>query len=54
MLHGAGTHAGISVDMKKLIEDVCSWIVFLYNEFDHSMLSKCYIIYSHFVAVDYG
>jgi hypothetical protein len=54
MSHTAGIHAVISTDMMKSTKDVCSKTVLLYEEFNHSILAKQYIIYSHFVTVDYG
>jgi hypothetical protein len=39
-LHTAGTHAGNRVDVLKLIEDVCSRIVLLYEEYKDSLLAK--------------
>jgi hypothetical protein len=35
------------------VKDVCSRNTLLHKEFNHSMLTKQYIIYSHFVTVDY-
>jgi hypothetical protein len=45
--HIVGTHAEISIDIKKSIKDVCSRTVLLYEELNHS-------IYRHFVTVDYA
>jgi hypothetical protein len=52
--HIVGTHAGISIGMRKSSEDVCSKIVLRYEESNHSVLAKGYIAYSHFVALDCG
>jgi hypothetical protein len=46
MSHSAGTHKGISIDMMKLIRDVCSRTVLLYEEFNYSTHTKQYITYS--------
>jgi hypothetical protein len=51
--HTAGTHAELFIDMTKSINDIYSRTL-LYEEFNHSMLAKLYIIYSHFVAVACG
>jgi hypothetical protein len=40
MLHAADTHARTSIDKTKLIKNVCSRTVPLYEEFNHSMLMK--------------
>lgn len=36
--HTVGTHTGISIDMTKLIKDICSTTVLLYKESNHSIL----------------
>jgi hypothetical protein len=46
-------YKGISTDMTKLVKDVCSRTVLLYDRFNHSTLLKQYSIYSHFVTVHY-
>jgi hypothetical protein len=53
-LHTASTHAEISIDVTVSIWDKCSRTVLLCREFNHRMLVKWCIIYSHFVAEDYG
>jgi hypothetical protein len=52
-LNTDGNHAGISIEMTKLIKDVCSRISLLYDEFNCNKLAKQYIIYSHSVTVDW-
>jgi hypothetical protein len=51
--HTAATHAGILIDMIKLVKNVCSRNVLFYKEFNHSMQVKWYSIYSPFVTGDY-
>jgi hypothetical protein len=41
--HTVGTHAGISIGMTMSIKDVCSRIVLLYEELNHSILAKGYV-----------
>jgi hypothetical protein len=40
MSHAADTHAGTTIDKTKSIKNVCSITIFLYDEFNHSMLMK--------------
>jgi hypothetical protein len=56
VLHTVGTRAGISIDIMTSIKDVYhdSRIFLLCKEFSDSILTKQYIIYSHFVTVDCG
>jgi hypothetical protein len=51
--HTADSHAGISIGVIKLIQNVCSRIVLLEKKFSHSTPAKWYIICSHFVTLDH-